>query len=305
MKRTQLISLVTLILSLSLIFVSCGAKNNATRGDAMVTDDFHYSESLKDGALNGYETITEEFTTDKEFTDNRKVIKTAEMTVQTKTFDVFVEELAKRIAENGGYIQNSSLHGNAYSQNGNRSANFTVRIPAENLTQFKDGVTTLGNVTYYSENEQDITTSYIDTESRITALEAEQATLLELLKKSDNLDSLLKVQQRLSEVNYQLESFKSQLRSYDSRISYSTITINVREVERVTIVPSKQTVFERIGEDFVNHIKDIATGAGNVFVWFVGSIPYLVLIAIPTVIVVVLVRRKIKMKKNTPPPTQE
>ena len=305
MNRKHVILLSALILSISLVFISCGAKNNATRGDAMVTDDFYYSESLKDGALNGYETITEEFTTDKEFTDNRKVIKTAEMTVQTKTFDVFVEELAKRIAENGGYIQNSSLHGNAYSQNGNRSANFTVRIPAENLTQFKDGVTTLGNVTYYSENEQDITTSYIDTESRITALEAEQATLLELLKKSDNLDSLLKVQQRLSEVNYQLESFKSQLRSYDSRISYSTITINVREVERVTIVPSKQTVFERIGEDFVNNLKDIATGAGNVFVWFVGSIPYLVLIAIPTVIVVVLVRRKIKKKKSTPPPTQE
>ena len=295
MKRTQLIFLATLILSLSLVFVSCGAKNGAMADDMVITNG--YSESLKDGDFD-YSTRGEESATTEEITGDRKIIKTAEMTVQTKTFDVFIEELKLRISENAGYVQNSSLHGNAYASSGNRSANFIVRIPAQNLENFKTGVTTLGNVTYYNENANDVTTSYIDVESRIKALETEQTTLLGLLEKSNDLDSLLKVQERLSEVNYQLENYKSQLRSYDSQISYSTITINIREVERVTTIPSKQTIFERIGNDFTNNLKDIATGAGDVLVWFVSSIPYLILLAIPTVIIVLVIRHNVKKKKK-------
>ncbi len=303
MKRTQILSLLTLILALSLVFSSCGASNGMTLDKG--TDNF-YSESYIDKETGEITNIGSGSRGDSvgENLDDRKIIKNAEMTVQTKTFDTFIEELNKKISECEGYIQNSSLYGNSYSTNGNRSAQYTVRIPAENLNAFKDGVTTLGNVTYYNESAKDVTTSYIDTESRIKALETEQATLLDLLTKSSDLSSLLKVQERLTEVNYELENYKSQLRSYDSRISYSTVEIEIREVERVTTVPSKQTLWERIANDFGNNIKDIANGAGDIFVWFVSSIPYLILVAIPTVVIIVLIRRNIKKRKKKIIPPQ-
>ncbi len=309
MKNKRIFYLLTLVLALSLVFASCGAQSNGMAYDKgfdyAVTEEAEFSttgsasyssnDSLKDTATSGA------------VTDNRKIIKNAEMSVQTKTFDTFIEDLKKKINECGGYVESSSLHGNSYSQNGNRSAEYVVRVPAENLNAFKDGVTTLGNVTYYNESQKDVTTSYIDVESRITALTTEQTTLLELLTKSEDLESLLKVQSRLTEVNYELENYKSQLRAYDSQISYSKVTVNIREVERVTTLPSKQTIWERISTDFVNNTKDIANGAGDVFVWFVSSIPYLILLAIPVVIIILIVRRNIKKDKkrrnNLPPPT--
>lgn len=305
MKRTRFLTLLTLVLALSLVFCSCGARTNTSISLDKGADIYYSTGGTKNESMSydsDYATSEDTVNVENDLA-SRKIIKNAEMTVQTKTFDAFVEELNKKINSLGGYVQSSSVHGNSYSASGNRSAQYTVRIPAESLEEFKNGVSSLGNVTYYNESVKDVTTSYVDTESRIKALETEQTTLLELLTKSENLDAILKVQERLSEVNYQLESYKSQLRTYDSLISYSTIKIDVCEVERVTTIPSKQTLWQRISNDFGNNIKDILTGAGDIFVWLVGSVPYLVLLAIPTVVIIVLIRHNIKKRKKkiTPP----
>lgn len=307
MKKLSI--LLTLLIALALVFASCGAATNMMAKDELYfTTEDSADINLSFGSNSGKgETLIDGSTTTTTSNDlaNRKLIKDATMEVQTKTFDVFMDELTLAIARYSGFVQNSSVRGSSYtSANSRRSANITARIPAEELENFKTDVSGIGNVTYYNESLRDVTLSYVDTESHIKALKAEQEALLNLLAKADYIEAIIEVQTRLTEVNYQLETYESHLRTYDDLIAYSTITINVSEVERVTIV-EKQNAWQRMGTEFVNNLKDILSGAENFFVWFVASIPYIILIAVAVVVVVIVLRRIIKKKKNAIPSKTE
>ena len=58
--------------------------------------------------------------------------------------------------ELGGYIENSSISGNSYYHQSTRYASYTIRIPSEQLDQFVDIVSELGNVTPVSYTHLDV-----------------------------------------------------------------------------------------------------------------------------------------------------
>lgn len=296
----KLTVLLTLLIALSFVFTSCGSSGSKTNSfDANVKEevDFDYTYTTDNESLSDSATNTSKVENDLA---SRKIIKNANMDIQTKTFDAFVQSLNEKIISLGGFVQSSSIRGNSYNSSTNRNAHITARIPAENLEQFKTDVSGLANVVNYNESLRDVTMSYVDTESHIKSLRAEQEALLNLLAKADYIDAIIQIQTRLTEVNYKIESYESQLRTYDDLISYSTVDINVYEVEKITVV-EEQNVWQKIGTGFMNNIKDIFDGAETFFVWLVSSIPYIIIIAVITFIIVIIIRRKIKKSKQKLP----
>lgn len=224
---------------------------------------------------------------------NRKLIRKFNLDVETLEFDKFVSDLKTEVSALGGYIESSSISGNSYNYTSNRSANFTCRIPSEKLDEFINTINGLGNITYSFEDVSDITLTYVDTEARIKSLRTEYDRLLELLAEAESIDSIIILQQRISEVSYELESYESQLRTYDNLVDYSTVNLNLMEVKRVT--PSEpKTVWERISADFGDNIYDIWVDAQDFFVWFVASIPYFIIWAVIIGAIVLIVRRCFK-----------
>ena len=131
-------------------------------------------------------------------------------------------------------------------------------------------------------------------ESRVSALETEKAALEKLLADAEKLEDIITIQDRLTDVIYEIESYKSQLRTYDNLIDYTTIGIYVREVERVTIV-EEQTVWEEIKTNLGDNIGDIGRGCVDVFVFVISNIPYILILGGIAAVVLVVVK-KIKKK---------
>ena len=236
---------------------------------------------------------------------NRKLIKDVSMDVETKTFDKFIEGLEGKVSSVGGYIESSDVSGNSYYHKGNRRANIVARIPADKLDSFINGISKDCVVTSKSESVTDVTLAYVDIESHIKALETEEATLLRLLEEAESMDDILAIQSRLSEVRYELERYESSLRTYDSLISYSTVTIYVNEVEReTTVAEEEQSVWQEIAARFSDSIYSVTKGLRSFFVWFVGSLPHIILwAAIITGVIfgikgIILARKKRKAKKS-------
>ena len=103
-----------------------------------------------------------------------------------------------------------------------------------NLDSFVENTGNLGNVLYTSENTEDITLKYIDTQSHIEALNAQQEKLMELMDKADSMEDVLKIEEALSDVRYQLEYYESTKKQYDNQVNYSTVTLSIREVREET-----------------------------------------------------------------------
>ena len=101
-------------------------------------------------------------------------------------------------------------------------------------------------VTHREIRTEDVTLNYVDMESRIEALKIEKKSLEKLLGEAKNLTDLFSIQERLTEVIYEIESYESQLRTYDNLIDYTTVTIYISEVER-TIAAENQSIWQEIG----------------------------------------------------------
>ena len=230
----------------------------------------------------------------------RKLIRTFDMNIETKEFDEVMAGIQAKVQELGGYIEQSSLDGgSAYYSHYNRYSDMTVRVPSDKLDGFVENVKESANVTYISESTEDITLKYVDTESRKIALETERDRLLELLERAETVEDIITIEGRLSEVRYQLESYASQLRTYDNLVDYSTVHIGIREVDRETKVEPK-TFWEEVTEEFGDNLYGIERDCKRFAIWFLGSTPYLLIWAVVIVIAVIGFRtigKKKRLKK--------
>lgn len=231
----------------------------------------------------------------------RKLIRTVDLNLETENYDSLMEGLAQEIANLGGYIEyKDAYHGNYNSRvNGyrNRHASITARIPASKLDEFTGRVAEIGNITYESESVEDVTLQYVDLSSHKKMLQTEQERLMTLLENAESMEDIITIESRLSEVRYQIESMESQLRTFDNQVDYSTVHINVEEVERYTPQPEKST-WERIKSGFSENVYQVTNGIKNFAIEFVIAIPILLVWAVVIIVGVVVIRMILKRKNK-------
>lgn len=242
--------------------------------------------------------------------ENRKWVITMNIDTETEDLDGALDSLNRQIRELNGYVQEQNIrNGSTYSSSRYRSASLTVRIPAEQLDIFTSSLTEFTNVVSSSRSAEDITLSYVDTETRITALETERDRLLELMEQAETMSDLLEIESRLTDVNYELERYGSRLRTMDNQVSYATIYLSVREVKEYTPV-AEQTLWEKISSGFLDSLKGLGNGIVNFFAWIVIKLPYLVVYGLILWGLGILIRRwrrrraarkAAKKATNTPP----
>ena len=286
MKRKLLVLLLTAALLLGVVGCSAGSAvkdNYGSMGDGGAGES---APSISD-------TVTE---ADKGAGEARKIIERIELTVQTKAFDELMDAIETQVAELGGYVENSRVSGREFDSDENRYATLTLRIPAEKSSEFSAYISDNSVVTDRSVTTEDVTLTYVDIESRVTALEAEKAALEKLLANAASMSEILSVQERLTDVIYEIDSYKSQLRTYDNLVSYSTITMHIREVERTAVV-KKQTVWEKIGTNLANGFINVWQALVGIFVFLVSAIPYLLLLMLIGGPILWFIRKRRKNKK--------
>ena len=223
----------------------------------------------------------------------QKLIYTIHMEVETTEYDTLMADVRAKVDTLGGYIENSEISGNA--ERNNRSACLTIRIPAEKRNELTETVKTKANVTYSSESARDVTLEYVDTQSRIDSLRTEQKTLMELLGKAEDIDTVLAIQNQLTEVRYELQSYESRLKVMENQVTYSTFYINIYEVQRVT-VPEESSFFTKLKERFVNSLYALGEGFQSFLLFVLGDFPILLVAAVVIVVIVVVVRKIIRKK---------
>ena len=204
MKRYQLLAL---FLTLCILFAGCGAK---MENGAAAEDAYHrleLPEATMAGAVADSETGN---TTKADLPINQKLIRTIWLDTETEDMDAMLSAVEEKVAQLEGYIENRSLqNGSMYSGRRSRYGSLTIRIPAENLDAFITNMSGISNIVSNRETTEDVTLSYVENESRVTALETEQSRLLELLAKAETMDDILLIENRLTEIRGELEKAKS------------------------------------------------------------------------------------------------
>ncbi len=224
----------------------------------------------------------------------QKLIKNVDMTVETTEYDELIASVTQKVEALGGYIESSEM--NAADTYSDRWGYMTLRIPADQLNSFVEQVEENANVTYKNERVEDVTLSYVDMASHVKALRTEQETLMDMLEQATDLETIFAIQNQLTNVRYEIESYESQLRVLDNQVSYSTVYLNISEVKRETSGEGKtfgEEVKNRLGDNMYRMQQNFRTFA----IAFIASLPIIV-IWVVVIIVIVLVWRAIHKKRK-------
>ena len=230
-----------------------------------------------------------------------KIIYTASVSIETTEFDDAVAALESQVQEIGGFVESSNVYGDTqYNSDGttsivNRWAYYTVRIPCEKFESFLHTTDGFGNVTSTSRDAQNVTSAYTDYEARLSSLRTQEERLLDMLEKSEDVDTLIAIEQRLADVRYEIESIERNLRNYDMQIKYSTVNIDLREVEVYTpTVPVTRTFGEKLSDAFSDGWTGFTRGLQRFVIGLAAALPTLVLLAVIAVVAVLVVRKVLK-----------
>lgn len=263
--------------------------SNQVASPETATDD--QSSSLSFGLLTeGYEVASSE---DIANTSSRKLITTMYLVLEVQDYDQVISWVEEQTAACGGYIQSSSSY---VDYKDYHHANYTLRIPADDLSAFSAQATAVGNVTSSSTETQNITLTYVDLENQVASLQIEQNRLLALLEEAETLSDILEIEDRLSTVRYQLESYQSTLLLYDNQVTYSTLELSIDQVDAYT-ESAPVTLGDRIRTGFINNLTMLGENATNLFVFFCSALPTLVVIGV-LLGVVILIIKKISKKRD-------
>ena len=287
MKRNRAWIAILMALCMVLTFAACSKASSDRASDyyakteaayemdapAAMADEAYYSEAKAAGKVSTASTTANGESAN--LTGNavgRKIIKNGKLSIQTLEFEAFIDNLNQTILDMGGYVESSNINGNSYNRNSMRSANITVRIPADNLDAFCSQVSEISNVTNKNLYTQDVTLTYVDLESHVKALRTEQQTLMDLLAKAEKVEDIILIQNRLSDVLYEIESYESTLRTFDDQIAYSSVHLNIQEVQRETAV-EPETPSQEIARRFQENWEDVKDGFARFGINFVSDLP--------------------------------
>lgn len=305
-RNTLCILLVVLML---LSLTACGGA--AESMDKAYNGDVLYDSDMPAEAPEAGFSKAESESTTTALPADRKLIRTISIDAETEDLTALLDAVNSRITQLGGYVEAKNLrNGSNYSSYRTRNLEMTVRIPADKADSFVEQISEKSNIVSSSESVDDVTLQYVDTESQVKALEIEQERLLSLLEKAETLKDILTLEERLTDVRYELERYASRLRSLDNQITYATIHLSVTEVKEYTpVVEEEPTVWERIAGGFGRSLKDIGEDLTEFFIWVVVNSPYLLIWGVIGTTAFLVIRKKrgkgFRRRKAAPPENQE
>lgn len=237
-----------------------------------------------------------------------KLIYSASATVETTEFDRTIEKLSALVEQYGGFVESSSINGsNYYTQSrgysSERYASYVIRVPSGKFSALMGSLSTLGNVPYSHTYTENITAQYYDTDARLTAYQTQEARLLEMMEAAETVEDLIAIEEKLTELRYQIESLQSTLKNWDRQVAYSTLDLEVQEVIEYT-PESRMSYGQELALALTNGLRRTGEFFKDLLLAIVGALPVLVILAVVLAILIPVWKkhRKARRAKKNPPP---
>ena len=239
----------------------------------------------------------------------RMIIKDAVMDLLVADPELAIERVTQLAADQGGYLVSSR----AWMENGFKSAELKMGVPS---ARFEDTLNLLRHFGIQVLNEQtsgtDVSADYADLESRLVNLEATAARVRDFLKQAKTVEESLKINAQLSDLEGQIEQVKGQMKFYEGRSAFSTITVLLHpQVPTPTITPTSTATATPTATPRWNPGKTLSSASSQMVLMLQGLIDaliWMVFLLWPFVLVILLVWwliRRFRRKHRKPQPEPE
>lgn len=241
----------------------------------------------------------------------QKLIYTSHMEIQTLDFPALLQDIRKLIRDHDGILESESITDSDYDwykssgmkREGTFTSSMVIRIPAEKYEGFLESLEGAGGkITSRSTNVENITRAYNDQTIYIVSLEKQEERLLQMMEQAASIEDMITIEQRLTEVQTELNQARSNLANMDTDVAYSTVYLSLTEVVRYSDPVRKTTFFERTRSAFSKSIRGFLTAMELLLDVFIYIFPYLL---IPGIIAAVTLFVQSRKRRAQRPPEKQ
>jgi hypothetical protein len=227
----------------------------------------------------------------------RLIIRNADLTIVVTDTQAQLNEINKIATEFGGYIANTST---SKVRENALQANVTLRVEGKQLDAALDRIRKLA-IEVRNENIRgdDVTAEFVDLEAQLKNLEAAEAQLQEIMKRSERTEDVMMVFQQLTEIRGRIEQIKGRMKFLSESAALATITLNL--IPDIVAQPVQVAGWrpEGVAKQALQTLIGALQGLANLAIWFVIFVlPILLVLALPVVVVVVILRNLLRRRGN-------
>lgn len=160
-------------------------------------------------------------------TDSAKVIKTGSLDLQVRkgAFEGVVDRVTAKTIGLGGYIAESTTSQSSDAPSGT----IAVRVPAGSYEGLLTELRKLGDVKSVTSKGTDVTAELTDLAARLAALVATRDRLSTVLSEANTVGDILAVQDRITNVQVEIERIQGQQRLLDDQTAFATLAVTLAE----------------------------------------------------------------------------
>ncbi|NLL69949.1 MAG: DUF4349 domain-containing protein [Epulopiscium sp.] len=232
----------------------------------------------------------------------QKIIKTASLSLEVEEFDSVIQDIRQLVESNGGYVASAETY--IYSSNYEKKeylkeGHMKIRIPSEKYGTAQQQLIEMGHLKHQSENSENITEQYIDTQSRIRMLKVQEERLLAIMEQATKVEDLIKLEQRLNEVRTDLEVFQGRIQNWDQLVTFSTIEIQIRQIKKASLQTVSPNFTVKMKDGFIDSINHAQSSIERFLIKIARhfiQIIFGILLALIGIWTIRVIYKKIKMK---------
>lgn len=158
---------------------------------------------------------------------DKKIIKTANLTVEIKDYLKYNEFIRTGVKQFGGYIATEEQNESDYKIENN----LVIKVPVD---KFDETVNKLladkEKVIVKKISSEDVTGEMVDVKSRMEAKRQVRLRYLDLLKQARNMEEILQVQSEINNIQVDIESAAGRVQYLTQSSAYSTIHLSFYQV---------------------------------------------------------------------------
>jgi len=156
---------------------------------------------------------------------DQKYEKIANVNSVSSKFEQDEKKIRDSIKNYNAVIQLEQKNGNP----GKRELNLIIGVQPDKFETLYDEILKIGNITFRKITKTDKTNDFLKLNAAQTSLEKMRSSLLELKNRNSNIDEFIKLQNRILEVEKELQTLGVQLGSYDNLNEFCTVKFTLKE----------------------------------------------------------------------------
>jgi glucan-binding YG repeat protein len=292
---------VGLIAFISLVLFLAACSSNSKRDEAKISSDSSMGMDSGQAAIEEKSQVSFDNNAKQEEAAPREldipsqmVIYQADLQLRVKKFEQTLQNIEEQVAKYGGYISESNVSKDGVEQ---VSGQITVRIPQKNFQAFlRDAEGQAAEVLQRNITGTDVTEEYVDLESRLKSKRVVEERLTSFMKTAQKTEDLLKISADLAAVQEEIETIQGRMKYLENQTSLSTIHISL--FENKVIVPNLEdedlNTWDKTKKQFMNSTNMLLAAISWLFVFMVGNLPILVILALVAVSIYLFIKKVLK-----------